>query len=175
MDGTPRLMNVANVRALSRYRTLREQQASRLMQADAAARDRARKTSEAAAGALAAAENDRSLGEQRYYRDLTHTASVSIEMLYRGQDELDRLAATVEGASRLAESANAALMHRENELLRSTAAYRARFREVKKSQLLQAKVEDAIRSHAELVDELDAEEQSSIRHANKPSGRSERP
>ena len=175
MDGTPRFMNATHVRALSRYRALREQQACRLMQADAAARDMARKAREAAADMLAAAENDRSLGEQRYYRDLACTASVSIEMLYRGQDELDRLAAAVEGANRLAESARTALAHRENELLQSTAAYRARLREVKKSQLLQAKVEDAIRSYTELVDELDTEEQSSVRHANKPGGRSEWP
>jgi hypothetical protein len=175
MDGTPRLMSISNVRALSRYRTLRERQACRLMQADAAARDRARLASEAAAAALASAENDRSLGEQRYYRDLACTASVTIDILYRGHDELARLAEAVEGANRLAGAASAALAHCEEELLRSTAEYRARFREVRKAHLLQGKLEDAARSHMELIDELDTEEQSSIRYVNRSGGRSERP
>ena len=102
MDGAPRLVSMTNVRALSRYRALREQQACRLMQADAAARDRARDASEAAAAALACAEDDRSHGEQRYYCDLASTERVTIEMLYRGHDELARLAGAVLGASRLA-------------------------------------------------------------------------
>ncbi len=173
MDGTPRLLS--HMRALSHYRMLREQQACRLMQADAAARDGARSANEAAATALASAENDRCLGEQRYYRDLASTARVTIDMLYRRHDELTRLGAAVEGASRLAETASAALARCESELLRSTAEYRARFREVKKARLLQSKLEDAFRSHMELIDELDTEEQSSIRHVNRPGGRSEWP
>jgi hypothetical protein len=173
MDGAPRLVNMANVHALSRYRALREQQACRLMQADAAARDSARKASEAAAVALACAENDRSLNEQRYYRDLASTASVTIEMLYCGQDELARLAEAVAGANRLAGAASATLVHCEQALHRSTAEHRARFREVRKSHLVRDKLEDAIRSHVELIDELDMEEQGSIRHASNSSGRSE--
>jgi hypothetical protein len=175
MDGTPRRMSLTNVRALSRYRALREQQACRVMQADAAARDRARKASAAATAALASAENDRGIREQRYYRDLARTVSVTIEMLYRRNDELARLAQAVQGAKRMAEEARAALTDCENELHRSTTEYRARFREVRKSRLLQAKLEDAIRSHMELVDELDTEEQSSIRYANKPVDRRESP
>jgi hypothetical protein len=175
MDGAPRFMSMSNVHALSRYRALREQQACRLMRADAAARDRAHEASEAAAVALACAENDRSRGEQRYYRDLACTASVTIEMLYRGHDELARLAEAVAGANRLAEAASAKLAHCEQALLRSAAEYRARFREVRKSHLVRDKLENAMRSHMELIDELDAEEQGSIRHANQPSGRSERP
>jgi hypothetical protein len=175
MDGAPRFMTMTNVRALSRFRALREQQACRLMQTDAAARDRAREASEAAAIALACAEHDRSRGEQRYYRDLACTASVTIDMLYRGQDELARLADAVAGASRLAEAANAELAHCEQALLRSAAEYRARFREVRKSNLVREKLENAIRSHMELIDELDMEEQGSIRHANEPGGRSARP
>src|SRR5262245_27549344 len=116
MDGPPRLISIASMRALSRYRSLREQQAARLMQADATARDRAYLASEAATAALVSAENDRSLGEQRYYRDLAVTASVTIDMLYRGQDELARLAEAVKGANHLAEAARAALAHREKEL-----------------------------------------------------------
>nr|AUR80044.1 hypothetical protein [Bradyrhizobium sp.] len=166
---------MTNVRALSRYRALREQQACRLMQADAAARDKARSAHEAAAAALAAAENDQTLGEQRYYCDLACTARVTIDVIYRGHDELARLGATVEGASRLADAASAALARCERELLRSTAEYRARFREVRKSRLLQGRLEDAVRSHMELIGELDAEEQSSIRYVNKPGGRSEWP
>jgi hypothetical protein len=176
MDGAPRLMSMTNVHALSRYRALREQQACRLMQADAAARDRAREASEAAAAALAHAENDRSQSERRHYRDLASTASVTIEMLYRGHDELARLAEAVAGANRLAEAASANLVHCEQALLRSAAEHRARSREVRKSHLVRDKLESAIRSHMELIDELDAEEQGSIRHAkNKPGGRSERP
>jgi hypothetical protein len=175
MDGAPRLMSMTNVHALSRYRALREQQACRLMQADAAARDRAREASEAAAVALACAENDRSRGERRYYRDLASSASVTIEMLYRGHDELARLAEAVAGANRLAEAACAKLVHCEQALLRSAAEHRARFRDVRKTRLLQEKLENAVRSHMELIDELDTEEQGSIRHANNPSGRSERP
>jgi hypothetical protein len=166
---------MSNMRALSRYRVLREQQACRLMQADAAARDRARLASETAAAALASAESDRSLGEQRYYRDLACTARVTIDVLYRGHDELARLGAAVEGASRLAEAASATLAHCESKLLRSGAEYRARSREVRKVHLLQDKLEDAVRSHMELIDELDAEEQNSVRHMNKPGGRSEWP
>ncbi|UPJ51774.1 hypothetical protein IVB30_10745 [Bradyrhizobium sp. 200] len=168
-------MTMTNVRALSRYRALREQQACRIMQADAAARDRARKASAAAEAALASAENDRSSREQRYYRDLARTASVTIEMLYRRNDELARLADAVQGTKRLAEEASAALTDCENELHRSTTAYRSRFREVRKLRLLQTKLEDAIRSHLELIDELDTEEQSSIRYANKPGHRRESP
>jgi hypothetical protein len=175
MDGAPRLMSMINVRALSRYRALREQQACRVMQADAAARDSARKASEAAAAALASAEYDRSVREQHYYRDLAGTASVTIEMLYRRHAVLARLTEAVQGANRLAEETSAVLANCENELLRSTTAYRARFREVRKSRLLQTKLEDAIRSHMELVDELDTEEQSSIRYANKPVNRREAP
>ncbi|WP_156438854.1 hypothetical protein [Bradyrhizobium valentinum] len=160
---------------MSRYRALREQQAYRLMQVDAAARDRARVASEAAAVALARAENDRSCGEQRYYRDLASTARVTIEMLYRGHDELARLAEAVAGANRLAETASANLVHCEQALLRSAAEHRARFREVRKTRLLQERLENAIRSYMELIDELDTEEQGSIRHANTPSGRSGRP
>lgn len=171
MDGAPRRMSVTNVRALSRYRALREQQACRVMQADAAARDRARKVCEAAAAALASAENDRSVGEQHFYRDLAGTANVTIETLYRRHAVLARLTEAVQGAKRLAEETSAALANCENELLRSTTAYRARFREVRKSRLVQTKLEDAIRSHLELVDELDTEEQSNIRHANKPVDR----
>ena len=117
MDGAPRLMSMTNVRALSRYRALREQQACRVMQADAAARDSARKASEAAAAALASAENDRSLREQLFYRDLAGTVSVTIEMLYRRHDELARLTEAVQGAKRMAEEARAALADCENELL----------------------------------------------------------
>ena len=175
MDGPPRLISTTSMRALSRYRTLREQQAARLVQADAAACDGARLASEAATAALASAENERSLGEQRYYRDLACTASVTVDMLYRGHDELARLAEAVEGANRLAEAARAALAHCEKKLLRSTAEYRARFREVRKAHVVQGKLEDAIRSHMEQVDELDAEEQSSIRYANRSGGRSEWP
>jgi hypothetical protein len=164
---------MTNVHALSRFRALREQQARGLMQADAAARDRARVASEAAAAALACAENDRSHGEQRYYRDLASTASVTIDMLYRGQDELARLAEAVAGANRLAEAAGATLVHCEQALHRSTTGHRARFREVRKSHLVRDKLENAIRSHMELTDELDMEEQGSIRHANNSSGRSE--
>ena len=175
MDGPPRLISITSMRALSRYRSLREQQAARLMQADATSRDRARLASEAATAALASAENDRSLGEQRYYRDLASTASVTIDMLYRGHDELARLAEVVKGANRLAEAARAALAHRETELRRSTAVYRARFREVRKAHVVQEKLEGAIRSHMELIDELDTEEQSGIRYVNGSGGRSEWP
>jgi hypothetical protein len=175
MDGAPRFMSIANVHALSRYRALREQQACRLMQADAAARDRARDASEAAAAALACAENDRSRGEQHYYRELAATARVTIDMLYRGHDELARLAEAVAGASRLAEAASANLVQCEQTLLRSAAEYRTRFREARKSRLVQEKLENAIRSHTALIDELDTEEQGSLRHANKPGSRSERP
>lgn len=175
MDGADRLMSMTNVRALSRYRALREQQACRVMQADAVARDRARTASEAAAAALAFAENDRNLGEQHYYRDLAGTASVTIETLYRRHAALARLTEAVQGAKRLAEEASAALTNCENELHRSTAAYRARFREVKKSRLVETKLEDAIRSRMELVDELETEEQGNIRHANKPVDRRESP
>jgi hypothetical protein len=174
MDGAPRLMNMANVRALSRFRALREQQACRLMQADAAARDRAREANEAAAVALASAEDNRRRGEQRYYRGLASTASVTIEMLYRGHDELTRLAEAVAGANRVAEAASANLAHCEQALLRSAAAHRARFREVSKSRLMRETLENAMRSHMELVDELEMEEQGSIRHASTPS-RSDRP
>lgn len=175
MDGAPRRMSMTNVRALSRYRALREQQACRVMQADAAARDKARTASEAATAALASAENDRRTREQRYYRDLAGTASVTIETLYRRHAALARLTEAVEGAKCLTEETSAALAECENELLRSTTAYRARFREVRKSRLLQAKLEDAVRSHLELIDELDSEEQSSIRSANKPVNRKESP
>ena len=175
MDGAPRFPSMTNVNALSRFRALREQQARRLMQADAAARDRAREASEAATLALAGAENDRSRGEQRYYRELASTASVTLEMLYRGHDELARLAEAVAGANRVAEAASANLVHCEQALVRSAAEYRARFRELRKSDLVREKLGNAIRSHMELIDELDTEEQGSIRHANKSSGWSERP
>ena len=175
MDGAARLMSMTNVRALSRYRALREQQACRVMQADVAARDSARTASEAAAAALASAENDRNLGEQLFYRDLAGTTSVTIETLYRRHAVLARLTEAVQSAKRLAEEASAALTDCENELHRSTTAYRARFREVRKSRLLQTMVEDAIRAHLELIDELDTEEQSSIRYANKPVNRREAP
>lgn len=175
MDGAPRLLSMTNVHALSRFRALREQQACRLMRADAAARDLARAASEAAATALACAESDRSRGEQRYYRDLASTASVTIDMLYRGHDELARLAEAVADANRLAETASANLAHCEQALLRSAAEYRSRFREVRKSNLVREKLKNAIRCHMELVDELDTEEQGSLRHANKPGGRSEQP
>jgi len=175
MDGAPHRMSMTNVRALSRYRAMREQQACRVMQAAAAARDRARTASDVAAAALASAENDRSLGEQHFYRDLAGAASVTIETLYRRHTALARLTEAVQRAKRLAEETRAALADRENELLRSTTAYRARFREVRKSRLLQEKLEDAIHSHLELVDELDTEEQSGIRYANKPVDRREAP
>ena len=175
MDGAPRFMSIANVHALSRYRALREQQARRLMQADATARDRARESIAAAAAALARAEDDRSRGEQHYYRELASSASVTLEMLYRGHDELARLAEAVAGANGLAEAANANLAHCEQALQQSAAEYRARFRDVRKSHLVQEKLENAIRSHMELIDELDTEEQGSIRHANNPSGRSKWP
>jgi chromosome segregation ATPase len=175
MDGAPRLMSMTNVHALSRYRALREQQACRLMQADAAARDVAHAASEAAAAALANAESDRSRGEQRYYRELASTANFTLEMLYRRHDELARLAEAVADANRLAEAASANLVHCEQVLLRSTAEHRARFREVRKLHLVREKLENAMRSHVEQIDELDTEEQGSIRYTNKPGGRSERP
>jgi hypothetical protein len=173
MDGAPRFMT--NVHALSRIRALREQDACRLVQANAKARDRAREASEAAAAALARAQDERSRGEQRYYRDLACCASVTIDMLYRGQDQLDRLAEATANANRLAEEARAMLLHCEQALSRSAAEYRARSREVKKLHVLQEKLENATRSHIALIDELNTEEQSSIRHASKPGGRSERP
>jgi hypothetical protein len=175
MDGAPRFMSMNNVHALSRYRALREQQACRLMQANAAARDRARAASQAAAVELARAESDRSRGEQRYYCDLASSASVTLEMLYRGHDELARLAEVVADANRRAETASAKLVLCEQALLRSAAEHRARFREVRKAHLLEEKLETAMRSHMELTGELDIEEQGSIRHANRPNGRSERP
>jgi len=175
MDGAPRLMSMTNVHALARYRALREQQAHRLMQEDAASRDRAREASEMATVALVRAESDRSRGERRYYRDLVCKANATIAMLYRGQDELARLTEAVADANRLAEAAGAKLALCEQALLRSAVEYRARAREVRKLQLLWEKLENAMRSHIELIDELETEEQSTVRHANKPSGRSERP
>ncbi|MDQ8726882.1 hypothetical protein [Bradyrhizobium sp. LHD-71] len=166
MDGAPRL-TMTNLRALSRYRSQREQQACRIMQADAAARDRARDARDAAAAALASAERARLVGEQRYYGELAHGARLTIDMLYRAHEELARLTETVQGAERLAKTAGTTLAHREEELLRSSATYRARHREVRKSHLLLAKLEDAIRSRMELVDELETEDQSGIRHTNK--------
>jgi hypothetical protein len=171
MDGAPRLMSMTNVRALSRYRAQRERQALRVMQADAAARDHARKALDVAAAALAAAEQDRSVGEQGYYRDLDRTANVTLDMLYRRRDELARLTEAVQGATVRAEAAGAALAARETELIRSTSAYRARLREVRKSHLLQERLEGAIRSRMELADELATEEQNSTRHANKSGER----
>jgi hypothetical protein len=171
MDGAPRLVDMTNVRTLSRYRLRREQQARRVMQADATARDRARRASAAATAALASAEMDRNSSEQRYYRDLARAPSVTIEMLYRGQDELARLAAAVESAMQLAEAASAALAHCEKELLRSTSEYRARRREVRKLHLLQERLERAMRSRTELGEELETEEQNSIRHANRSGER----
>lgn len=174
MDGAPRLTSMINVRALSRYRAQREQQARRVMQADVAARDRARKLCDTAVAALAAAEKDRSVGEQRYYRDLAHSARLTIDMLYRAHDELARLTEAVQGAERLAKAADAALAHCEKELFRSTDEYRARYREVRKSHLLQARLEDAIRSRMEMFDELETEDQNGIRHA-KSGGLRDRP
>ena len=175
MDDAPRLVSMTDVRALSRIRTLREQHACRLMRADAEARDRAREASDAAIAALARAQDDRSHGEQRYYRDLACDASITIDMLYRGQDQLDRLGQAVVDAKRRSEAATASLFHCDQALLRSTAEYRARSREARKSHLLQEKLENAFRAHVELTDELGTEEQSSIRHANTHDGRSERP
>ncbi|MCA6116459.1 YscO family type III secretion system apparatus protein [Bradyrhizobium sp. WSM 1738] len=174
MDDAPRLVSMTNVNVLSRIRTIREQHAFRLMQADAVARDRARKAVQVAAASLARAQDDRIRGEQQYYRDLACNASVAVDALYRGQDQLDRLAEAVTDANRLAEAASATLLHCEQALLRSTAEYRARSREVRKLHLLQEKLENAIRAHFELTDELDTEEQSSIRYSNKPSAWSER-